>query len=308
MKTDTPFRLAFVLFCVMLSLPVIAAEPEVVSIRSSITKVQPMTGIVLWTDNDKVNTDAIQLEYRYCGYDEVVDAQGNYNFSKIDEVLDEVAARKHQAILRFHYEYVGKETTAPKFIKSRSDYKETIGKSEGQTTHFCDWSNEALKQFTLEFYTKFAERYDQDPRIAFLQTGFGLWAEYHIYDGPNELGNQFPDKEYQAKFLTHLNETFKSLPWMISVDAADYDYSPLEDNEELLALNFGVFDDSFLCKQHAKENAMNWKVLGLDRWKRSPGAESSATTTTEIRRWPLVLKDQTGSHLRSRQPSFTSLS
>ncbi len=271
MKTDIQTRIAFVLFVVMLAMPVDSAEPEAVSIRSSITKVQPMTGIVLWTDNDKVNTDAIQLEYRYCGYDEVVDAQGNYDFSKIDKVLDEVASRKHQAILRFHYEYVGRETTAPKFIKSRSDYKETIGKSEGKTTHFCDWSNETLKQSTLDFYTKLAERYDQDPRIAFLQTGFGLWAEYHIYDGPNELGKQFPDKEYQAKFLKHMNETFKSLPWMISVDAADYDYSPLEDNEELLALNFGVFDDSFLCKQHAKENAMNWRVLGLDRWKRSPG-------------------------------------
>ncbi len=162
MKTDIQTRIAFVLFVVMLAMPVDSAEPEAVSIRSSITKVQPMTGIVLWTDNDKVNTDAIQLEYRYCGYDEVVDAQGNYDFSKIDKVLDEVASRKHQAILRFHYEYVGRETTAPKFIKSRSDYKETIGKSEGKTTHFCDWSNETLKQSTLDFYTKLAERYDQD--------------------------------------------------------------------------------------------------------------------------------------------------
>ncbi len=170
-------------------------EPETIRIQSSITKVQPMTGIVLWTDNAKANTDAIQLEFRYCGYDEVVDFKGNYDFSKIDKVLDEVASRKHQAILRFHFEYVGKETTAPQFIKQRSDYKETIGVSEGKKTHFCDWSNEALQQFTLDFYSKFADRYDKDPRIAFLQTGFGLWAEYHIYDGPKKLGQQFPDRD-----------------------------------------------------------------------------------------------------------------
>ncbi len=271
MKTRKRISGSFILCCALIVSHALAAEPETIRIRSSITRVQPMTGIVLWTDNDKVNTDAIQLEYRYCGYDEVVDANGNYDFGKIDKVLDEVAARKHQAILRFYYEYVGKETTAPRFIKSRADYKETVGKSERKTTHFCDWSNESLKQFTIDFYTKFAERYDRDPRIAFLQTGFGLWAEYHIYDGPKELGNQFPDKEYQAKFLKHMHTSFKNLPWMISVDAADSDYSPLEDNEELLALNFGVFDDSFLCKQHANENAVNWKILGEDRWKRSPG-------------------------------------
>lgn len=230
-----------------------------------------MTGIVLWTDSEKVATDAIQLEFRYCGYNEVVDAQGNYDFSKIDRVLDQVAARKHQAILRFYYEYVGKPTTVPDFIKRRSDYKETIGKSEGQVTHFSDWSNAALQQFTLDFYTKLAERYDNDPRLAFLETGFGLWAEYHIYDGPNKLGAQFPDKLFQTKFLKHMNSQFKRTPWMISVDAVDSQYSPLKEIPELLAMNFGVFDDSFLCKQHAKVNAVNWKEMRPERWQLAPG-------------------------------------
>ncbi len=66
---------------------------------------------------------------------------------------------------------------------------------------------------------------------------------------------------------------------MISVDAADQDYTPIEDNDELLGLGFGVFDDSFLCKEHTKVNAENWKVLGLDRWKRAPaGGEFSYYT------------------------------
>jgi len=232
-----------------------------------------MTGIVLWSDNAvaEQHPHAIALEYRYCGYDEVVQPDGSYDWSTIESVLDEIAERNHQAILRFYFVYVGKPTTVPEFIRSRSDYSETVGPSEKKQTHFCDWSNPALRQFTLEFYTKFAERYDHDPRIAFLQTGFGLWAEYHIYSGPRELGKTFPDKEYQARFLRHLDETFHDLPWSISIDAADYDYSPLEDNGQLLALEFGVFDDSFLCKPHPKENAMNWSTLGKDRWKRQPG-------------------------------------
>lgn len=251
----------------------LAQEGRSITLKSQITRVQPMTGIVLWSDNDDAakHPDAISLEYRYCGYNEVVEADGEYDWSKIDSVLDEIAGRSHQAILRFYYVYVGKETTVPDFIRKRADYDETVGKSEKKQTHFCDWSNQALQDFTLEFYSKLAQRYDDDPRIAFLQTGFGLWAEYHIYSGPRKMGKTFPDKEYQAEFLRHLDEQFDNLPWSISVDAADYDYTPLEDNDELLSLDFGVFDDSFLCKPHAKENAVNWKILDLDRWKRQPG-------------------------------------
>lgn len=250
-----------------------AQEGKSIPLKSQITGVQPMTGIVLWSDNEtaRKHPDAISLEYRYCGYNEVVQRDGSYDWSKIDGLLDEIAGRNHQAILRFYFVYVGKETTVPDFIRTRPDYDETIGTSENKRTHFCDWSNTALQEFTLEFYTRLAKKYDDDPRVAFLQTGFGLWAEYHIYSGPNQMGKTFPDKEYQEKFLRHMDAQFDNLPWSISIDAADYDYTPLEDNAELLALQFGVFDDSFLCKPHAKENAVNWKILDPSRWKRQPG-------------------------------------
>jgi hypothetical protein len=58
---------------------------------------------------------------------------------------------------------------------------------------------------------------------------------------------------------------------MISVDAADGDYSPFEQQSALLGLRFGVFDDSFLCKQHARVNALNWRFFGQYRWRQSPG-------------------------------------
>ncbi len=261
------------LFACGVTPPVFAQQETPIPLKSKITQVQPMAGIVLWSDNSNAakHPDAITLEYRYCGYNEVVNDDGEYDYSKIDEILDEIAGRNHQAILRFYFCYVGKQTTVPEFLRKRPDYDETIGASERKKTHFCDWSNQALQEFTLDFYTRFARRYDNDPRLAFLQTGFGLWAEYHIYDGPKEIGKTFPTKAYQTKFLRHMDKQFNNLPWSISVDSADYDYSPLEENDELLSLDFGVFDDSFLCKPHPKENAVNWKILGADRWQRQPG-------------------------------------
>lgn len=190
-----------------------------------------------------------------------------------------MAKRGHQAILRFYYVYPGAETTAPAYIKALPDYKETHGLSEGKMTGFSDWTHPELKRFTLEFYAKFAARYDNDPRLAFLETGFGLWAEYHIYDGPRIIGKTFPDKPFQATFARHLAKQFRHTPWMISVDAIDPQYSPFAAQPELLKLPFGIFDDSFLCEEHPRVNERNWNGMDRNRWKTAPaGGEFSYYT------------------------------
>jgi hypothetical protein len=251
-------------------------EWQPIALRSTIAKVQPMTGLVLWTTNEKVAEAPIQLEYSYMTYAQVVQPDGSYQWDELDRLLEQVASRKHQLILRWHDTYVGKKTGIPLSVTSLSGYQTTAGKSEGKNTEFPDWSHPGLQQFAFDFFEKFAQRYDRDSRIAFLQVGFGLWAEYHIYDGPMILGKTFPSKDYQQTFAKHLHKHLKQTPWMISVDAADSDRTPFEDNAELLALRFGLFDDSFNHKKHAKENEPNWKVFGSDRWKSSPmGGEFS---------------------------------
>ncbi len=247
-----------------------------VSLKSSITNVQPMTGIVFWSDNDQNDTDEIQLEFSYVLYNQVVKDSGVYDWTGIDNLLDEIAARNHQAILRFRFVYPGEETSVPDYIKNLSDYHETKGVSEGLDTWFPDWTNSELQHFVLEFYTKFGEKYKNDPRLAFLQTGFGLWAEYHIYDGPFELGNTFPSKAFQGSFLTHINMALQNIPWSISIDAASDSYSPFSQNRDLLNIHFGLFDDSFMNKDHSQENAVNWEFFDLERYLISPaGGEFS---------------------------------
>ena len=172
-----------------------------IEIDAQITEVQPMTGIVLWTTNSKKNTDAISLEYSYMLYNNVVDENGDYDWQIVEDLFADIASQKHQAVIRFRFVYPGYETSVPDYIKNRNDYTETKGTSEGQETWFPDWTNAELQSFTLDFYTQFAEKYDNDPRLAFIELGFGLWAEYHIYDGPFILGETFPSKEFQTDFF-----------------------------------------------------------------------------------------------------------
>jgi hypothetical protein len=250
-----------------------------VPLESTINRVQPHTGIVLWSDNENNRTDAIQLEYSYMSYDAVVQDSGVYDWSSVDNLLDDVASRRHQAILRFRFVYPGYPTSVPAYLKDRTDYHETEGESEGLTTSFPDWSNTELQRFAIEFYSRFSDRYDTDPRLAFLQTGFGLWAEYHIYDGPFVPGETFPDKSFQASFFNHLDTVFKETHWSISIDAADEDYSPFSKQASLKDIDFGLFDDSFMHEEHGGYNMDCWEFFGRERYLRSPaGGEFSYYT------------------------------
>lgn len=252
---------------------VFAQNYRALSIDSKITEVQPMTGIVFWESSENVNTSSIQLEFSYMLYSDVVSQKGVYNWKKVDDILNSIASRKHQAILRFRYEYPGEnggKTSVPTYIKAISGYSETYYKGEDGACYYPDWRNQELQSFTKEFYTKFAEKYDNDPRLAFVQTGFGHWAEYHIYGGPKlQLGVNFPSKLYQEEFVRHLNTVFVNTPWGISIDAADDEYTPFTEKKELIVLNFGLFDDSFMCEEHNTYNKYNWSIFGKERFKKN---------------------------------------
>ena len=249
-----------------------------VPLHSAISGVQPMTGIVLWNENRLSSRDYIQLEYSYIGYDEVAaeaDPQ-TWNWGRVERILASAASHRHQAILRFFDTYPGQATAVPPFLKRLPDYHESRARAEGLWTFFPDWSHPALQDFIKEFFRRFALRYDQDPRLAFLQVGFGLWAEYHVYDPGEELGVNFPSKAFQAEFFRVMESSYPTLHWSISIDAADAGNTPFAKSPELMEIPFGLFDDSFLCQDHGGYNHDCFAFFGQEKRLRSPvGGEFS---------------------------------
>ena len=247
-----------------------------VALQSAITHVQPMTGIVLWNTSGSNKKEYVQLEFSYMLYNAVCKEKDVYDWSPMDKLLKEVASRGHQAVVRFRYTYPGYSCAVPDYIKSWPGYEATNAKSEGRNTEFPDWRCEELQRFHMEFHRRFAERYDKETRLAFVETGFGLWAEYHIYDGPCVIGKTFPSHDFQAQFLPKMDEWFQDTPWMFSIDASDSKYAPFRKQKELLDLNFGNFDDSFMCEDWSGYNWSGWKFFGEDRYKKAPaGGEFS---------------------------------
>ena len=255
------------------------ASYDRVALSSTSEGVRPFTGIVLWTNHNQASTENIELEFSYMLYNDVCKKQDVYDWSVVDRLLDKIASHGHQAVLRFRYTYPGYSCAVPDYIKARDDYEATNSRSEGRKTEFPDWRCKELQRFHLEFHRLFAERYDNDPRLAYLETGFGLWAEYHIYDGPFILGRTFPSKDFQKEFFSKMENWFLNTPWLISIDAADSKYGPFSQQPGLLDGRFGNFDDSFMCDEHDDYNAESWQFFGTERYKRAPfGGEFSYYT------------------------------
>jgi hypothetical protein len=169
-----------------------------------------------------------------------------------------------------------------------SGYQETYNNNTGSgKTYYADWSNDELKWFTKQFITDFNEQYKDDPRIAVIQLGFGHWSEGHIYGTDLEFGVNFPTKEYQREYYTHVSKTME-IPWGISISGGDEYYSPIPNDEELLQLRFGSFDDSFMHAGHELStgegwNEQCWDGMGKEyRWEKGIcGGEISYYTSDD---------------------------
>ena len=287
----------------LLAVSTFAADRSV-ALNKKIESLEPMKGIVFWPDQAKEQKNlqsAISLEFSYCLPCAVVTGERggkiSYDWSSFEKMLDDIKSRGHQAIVRFRIEYpnetienapnctegVKGATAVPNYFITNSNYLETFSENPGGDgpTYYADWSSTALQWFYKQFYADFAAKYDSDPRIAFVQAGFGHWAEYHIYGTKLQLGTNFPTKDYQSEFLQHLDTLFQETPWSISIDAADKNYTPIAGNKTLLGLKFGLFDDSFMHKEHDisqgdGDNEKNWQAIGENRWQTSPaGGEIS---------------------------------
>ena len=270
-----------------------------VSIQCQVDAVQPGTGLVLWSENASNRHAAygktISLEYAYCLPCKVVTGKDNgvvrYDWSSFNGWLKEVASRGHQAVVRFRYEYPGERsvdgqpgtTAVPDYIKALTDYKETFYENEDGPTWYADWTNTELQWFTKQFYADFNAMYKNDPRIAYVELGFGHWSEYHIYGTPLQPGVNFPSDAYQKEFLTYVAGVLE-IPWLISIDAADS--SPVVKDAALMALTFGLFDDSFMHKDHEGDYNENcWNAIGKGtRWQTGAcGGEISYYTSADQR-------------------------
>ena len=114
-----------------------------VELHSEITGVQPMTGLVVWNTSSATQQEYVQLEFSYMLYNDVCKEKDVFDWTPMDRLLEQVAARGNQAIVRFRYTYPGYKSAVPDYIKALPDYEVRNSKSEGKDTGRRLWAWEA---------------------------------------------------------------------------------------------------------------------------------------------------------------------
>ena len=162
----------------------------------------------------------------------------------------------------------------PDYIKEMEGYEESYAANPGGDgpTYYPDWSNAELQWFLKQFYKDLNEHYGADKRIAFLEVGFGHWGEGHTYGTTVQFGKNFPTHEYQKELFGLLGSMMR-IPWLMSIDMGDETYSRIASDKELMSMRFGLFDDSFMHREHDLSqgdgwNEQCWQWSGMDRWKK----------------------------------------
>jgi len=167
----------------------------------------------------------------------------DFDWSALEEKLNAIAARGHQAVFRFYYDYPGLDTGVPRFLIENGlemkpyDEPESLGGSG-----FCpDYSDENLRGSMKNFISALGENYDGDARIGFITEGLlGFWGEWHDWPFDEDSADGKPDwsisPEIYWEVLTAYENAFTVTPLCVREPKPGLDFAKFD---------VGYHDDSF---------------------------------------------------------------
>jgi hypothetical protein len=99
-----------------LSLPAIASEPIQRTLEYAPAPVDnPLKGLVPYA-GDWGDRFAHSMEFSYLPLSAVVKGERQYDWTELENLLDDIASRGHQAIFRIFLEYPGKSGAIPDYL------------------------------------------------------------------------------------------------------------------------------------------------------------------------------------------------
>jgi hypothetical protein len=218
------------------------------------------------------------MEFNYLGLARLVVGLEQYDWKPMEQLLNDIAGRGNQAVIRIYLEYPGKKDGIPSFLENGGlivhRYLNTntapFPPTEVATP---DYSNSELRRVLVQFIEAFGAKYDGDARLGFVTAGLlGTWGEWHTYPR-NDL---WASKEVQSEVMDAYERAFSKTPVLLRYPAGDAHYDKAPNAKRKL----GYHDDS-LCWATLETGKQedNWffvpalKAAGMpavDKWKTAP--------------------------------------
>jgi hypothetical protein len=216
------------------------------------------------------------LEFNYLPLGALVVGPQQYDWKPLENLLNEIAGRGHQAVFRIYLEYPGKKDIIPAYLVKNGLkvhkylYTETqpLPPAPIETPDYADPNLRAMLQ---EFIAVLGKKYDGDPRIGFITAGLlGTWGEWHTY--PRE--ELFASKDVQAEVMTAYEQAFKVTPILLRYPAGKKTWGKAPNATR----RFGYHDDSFAwATLHTGKKGDEWFYMtalqeagAVDKWKTQP--------------------------------------
>jgi hypothetical protein len=202
----------------------------------------PLKGLVPY-QGDVRDRFPHSLEFNYLSYSELVKGYDEFDWKPLEKLLDDIASRGHQAVLRIFMEYPGKKGVIPDFLVKDGLKVHKWLYTETQPLppaliETPDYEDKNLRRSLKLFLAAFGKKYDGDPRIGFLTAGLlGSWGEWHTYP-KDEL---FASKTVQFEVMDAYEAAFKVTPVLLRYPAGAKTYQKAKNADR----PFGYHDDSF---------------------------------------------------------------
>jgi hypothetical protein len=201
----------------------------------------PLKGLVPFAD---ATSFPITMEWFYMAVNEVEIAEGVYDWTALESSLEPIAARGHQAVLRFYYDYPGEKSGVPQYLIDKYGLEMRPYNEQGDLggAGLCpDYSNADFRKSMQNFIAAFGKEYDGDPRIGYITEGLlGFWGEWHNWPFDEDTSDGKPNWNIPAQVYTEVYESFDNAFDITGLLVREP--KPGIDNE---SFGTGFHDDSF---------------------------------------------------------------
>jgi hypothetical protein len=201
----------------------------------------PLKGLVPYQSDARAHFPH-SMEFNYVPYSALVKGYETFDWKPLDAMLDDIASRGHQAVVRVFLEYPGKEGVIPDFLLKDglavTTWRYDASKPLRDTVvHTPNYEDRRLRDSLKTFIAAFGKKYDGDPRLGFVTAGLlGIWGEWHTYP-KHEL---FASKDVQRGVMDAYEKAFRTTPVLLR-----YPTGEGGDKESNADRKFGYHDDSF---------------------------------------------------------------
>ena len=257
--------------------PLIAAE-SVHTLGSAPAPVDnPLKGLVPYSGDVRA-TFPHSLEFNTLPYSALVKGYDDFDWHLLETLLDDIAGRGHQAILRIYLEYPSRTGVIPEFLikdglKIHAYLNTNTEPFPPALVETPDYEDQNLRRSLKTFISAFGRKYDGDPRLGFVTAGLlGTWGEWHTYPR-SEL---FASKAVQIEVMDAYEAAFKLTPVLLRYPAGDDTFQKAKNADR----PFGYHDDSFAwATLHTGKDGDEWFFMtalaaaGADaeaKWKTEP--------------------------------------